>query len=235
MRPTVLLWDIDGTLISGGGAGRRAIEQAFQRRFGRSDVFGFPFDGMTDPVILRQGLAAFGLTADEVERELEPTLQIYLDVLAEVCSGAKSFRIHAGIEAALALVSGRDRVAVGLGTGNVEPGARLKLDAVGLNQHFAFGGYGSDHADRPRLIEVGADRGAARLGLPRAACRVVVIGDTPRDISAAQAIGAESIAVATGSFSVEALTAAGATWALPGLDHPDAAQALLGDESAASL
>jgi phosphoglycolate phosphatase len=232
VKPTVLLWDIDGTLISTAGVGRRALEQAFARRFGRSDVLGFPFDGMTDPIIMRQGMVALGMAAGEIDREMHAILKIYLDVLAEACAMAQSFRIHAGIEAALALVAGRPGFSVGLGTGNIEPGARLKLAPVGLNDHFSFGGFGSDHGDRAQLIAIGADRGAARLGVPRAECRVVVIGDTPKDIAAAKAIGAESIAVATGSFTVAALAAAGATWALGNLADPMAATALLEGKAA---
>jgi phosphoglycolate phosphatase-like HAD superfamily hydrolase len=229
VRPTVLLWDIDGTLIHGAGAGRRAIERAFERRFGRSDVLAFPFDGMTDPIILRQGLAGLGMGDAEIERAIGPTLRDYLAVLAEICADVRTFRVHAGIQAALALVTGRDGFAVGLGTGNVEEGARLKLAPVGLNDHFSFGGYGSDHGDRPQLISIGADRGAQRLGVPRAACRVVVIGDTPKDIAAARANGAESIAVATGSYQCEALLAAGATYAFADLTDPKATVALLED------
>jgi phosphoglycolate phosphatase len=232
VKPTVLLWDIDGTLISTAGVGRRALEIAFARRFGRHDVLGFPFDGMTDPLIFRQGMAALGMGVAEIDRELPATLEIYLDVLADACAEAQSFRIHAGIEAALALVAGRPGFSVGLGTGNVESGARLKLGRVGLNDHFAFGGFGSDHGDRAQLIAIGANRGAARLGIPREDCRVVVIGDTPRDIAAAQAIGAESIAVATGSFTVAALAAAGATWAMANLADPSAATTLIEGKAA---
>ena len=232
MRPTVLLWDIDGTLIHGAGAGRRAIERTFERRFGRFDVLAFPFDGMTDPIIMRQGLAGLGMSPAEIDKAMAPTLRDYLNVLADVCAEPKTFRLHAGIEAALALVAGRNKFAVGLGTGNVEQGARLKLAPLGINEHFAFGGYGSDHEERPRLIAIGADRGAARLGLPRAECRVVIIGDTPKDIAAAQAIGAESIGVATGSHPREALAALGATFAFADLTDPSAATALLEGKAA---
>lgn len=225
--PTVFLWDIDGTLISTAGAGRRAIELTFQRRYGRPEVVGFHFDGMTDPTIVRQGLTALGLDEEEMARVLPEILREYLVNLAEVCAAATDFRVHAGIEAALALCHGRAG-AVGLGTGNVEEGARLKLERVDLGRHFSFGGYGSDHADRAELLAIGARRGRARLGIGDGPCRVVVIGDTPKDIAAARAIGAESIAVATGSYSVEALREQGATFAVPDLVDPVARSALLG-------
>jgi phosphoglycolate phosphatase len=228
-RPTVLLWDIDGTLISTAGAGRRAIVHTFERRFGRGDVLSFPFDGMTDPVIVRQGLQALGMPAEDIEKEIAPTLQAYVQVLTEVCAQANDFRVHAGISAALTLTAGRPGFANGLGTGNIEIGARLKLERVGLFTHFGFGGYGSDHHDRAELLAVGAHRGAARLGHPRERCRVVVIGDTPKDIAAARAIGAECIAVATGSFKTPALREQGATHAFDNLADPRAQTALLGD------
>jgi phosphoglycolate phosphatase len=231
VRPTVFLWDIDGTLISTAGAGRRALVDTFQRRFGRGDVLGFPFDGMTDPTILGQGLAALGMDADQIARELPATLAAYVEVLTEICARAREFRIHAGIEAALQATSARPGVATGLGTGNIEIGARLKLEPVGLYRHFQFGGYGSDHPQRPELLAIGADRGAARLGVPRSACRVVIIGDTPKDIAAAQAIGAECVAVATGSFSVPALRDHGATHAFANLADPAAIPALLGEQT----
>jgi phosphoglycolate phosphatase len=229
VRPTVLLYDIDGTLISTAGAGRRAIERAFAQRFGRDDVLDFPFDGMTDPVIVRLGLRRLGLAEAAIEREIAPTLSAYLDVLGAVCASATDFRIHPGIEAALALTVGRGGFAVGLGTGNVAEGARLKLERVGLHSHFAFGGYGSDDGDRPTLLRIGAERGAARLKAPLGACRVVVIGDTPKDIAAAHAIGAEAIAVATGSFGVEALRSYSPKHAFVNLTHPAAATAILED------
>ena len=223
----MLLYDIDGTLISTAGAGRRAIELAFEGRFGRSDVLAFAFDGMTDPVIVRVGLRRLGLAEADIDREIAPTLADYLEVLAEVCAVATDFRIHAGIEAALALTDGRAGFAVGLGTGNVAEGARLKLERVGLHEHFAFGGFGSDDGDRPALLRIGAERGAARLRVPLAACRVVVIGDTPKDIAAAHAIGAEAIAVATDSFGVEALRSYGPKHAFSDLAHAAAATAIL--------
>jgi phosphoglycolate phosphatase-like HAD superfamily hydrolase len=230
VTPTVFLWDVDGTLISTAGVGRRAIEATFARRYGRPDVVGFHFDGMTDPVIVRQGLEALGFDEARIQRDMPDILREYLVVLAEVCAAAAatSFRIHAGIEAALALCCDRPGYAVGLGTGNVEEGARIKLARVDLARRFAFGGYGSDHADRAELLAIGARRGRARLGIGDGPCRVVVIGDTPKDIAAARAIGAQCLAVATGSYSVEALREQGATWAVASLAEPAATAALTG-------
>ncbi len=231
MRPTVVLFDVDGTLIGTKGAGRLAIEETFARRYGRRDTLGFPFDGMTDPAIVRGGLVELGVPEPDLEREIAATIEVYVAVLAEVTAAATGFRIHLGIEAALDLLEARSDFAVGLGTGNVEAGARIKLARVGLAQRFAFGGFGSDHALRAELLRAGAVRGAARLGVAPDRCRVVVVGDTPKDIAAAQAIGAESIAVATGSYTVDALRAHGATRAFANLADDDAAPALLGREA----
>ena len=91
---------------------------------------------------------------------------------------------------------------------------------------FLFGD-GNDNEDRAKLIRIGADRGSMALGVPLKACRVVVVGDTPKDVLAAQAMGAESLAVATGPFTVDDLTTAGATYAATNLDQPGAIDFLL--------
>ncbi|HYQ16403.1 MAG TPA: HAD hydrolase-like protein, partial [Polyangiaceae bacterium] len=136
--------------------------------------------------------------------------------------------VHVGVFEALQAARERG-MALGLGTGNVLEGARLKLEHVGLYHHFGFGGFGSDHELRVELIRKGAERGAASLGQPLNACRVVIIGDTPKDIDAARGIGAESIGVGTGSFSAAELRAHGATHSFDDLATPAALQALLGD------
>jgi phosphoglycolate phosphatase len=231
VRPTVLLWDIDGTLISAAGAGRRALDQVFERRFGRGRFLEFPFDGMTDPAIIEAGLRAAGVTEEGLPAEAARILADYLAALRTTCATATNFRIHAGVTAALQASAGRAGCAVGLGTGNVAAGARLKLERVGLAAHFPFGGYGDDSGDRPTLLRVGAARGAARLGVAVETCRVVVIGDTPRDIAAAQAIGAECAAVATGSYPLPVLRALGPTHAFATLTDPGAMDAILGPSS----
>jgi phosphoglycolate phosphatase len=227
MRPTILLFDIDGTLITTGGVGRRALEIAFARRFGSSEACDFRLDGMTDRAIARIGLEAVGAPA--TEEAIDEILDLYIEVLKEEVARAddKSYRLHDGmLEAVLA---GHDaRCAIGLGTGNLKKGAAVKLERVGIYHHFAFGGFGCDAEARVDLIRRGAERGAEHLGVPLAECRVVVIGDTPKDVAAAQGIGAESIGVGTGSFTPEALLECGATYAFRDLTQPGAISALLG-------
>jgi phosphoglycolate phosphatase-like HAD superfamily hydrolase len=225
MRPTVLLFDIDGTLLDTGGAGRRSMERAFASVHGRRDACArIAFGGMTDRAICRAGLTAIG--EEVTDGAIDRLLAAYLEALVDELAASKQARVHAGIEAALDAAVGAG-CAVGLGTGNIHAGAKLKLGRVGLAERFAFGGFGSDHEVRSELLRIGAERGAAILGAPVAECRVVVIGDTPKDIAAALAIGAECLAVATGSFEVERLAEHGATWAFPSLAVDGAVQVML--------
>jgi phosphoglycolate phosphatase len=226
VRPTVLLWDIDGTLITSGGAGRKAIERAFEIRYGRRDAMAFDFSGMTDRAIVRRGLIFIGREA--TEREIDDALAEYVHVLEDEVAKATVYRLHAGIAQALDATRDRKGFATGLGTGNIRAGARVKLDRVKIYERFAFGGFGCDHEDRTELIRTGAMRGAEALGVPLAECRVLVIGDTPKDVAAAQGIGAESIGVGTGHFTAPQLLACGATHAFADLSAAGALDALLG-------
>jgi phosphoglycolate phosphatase-like HAD superfamily hydrolase len=227
MRPTVLLFDIDGTLITTGGAGRKAIVGAFQEAYGRPDACNhFSFSGMTDRAIVRLGLEHIGVSVTAAA--IDTLLQRYVTLLeAEIEQiDDRRYRIHRGMREAIDAGHARG-FAVGLGTGNVRAGAMAKLRRVGLDQRFDFGGFGDDHELRPALIRIGAERGAATLGRQRSEVRVVVIGDTPKDIHAADAIGAECVAVSTGDHSIDRLRSAGATWAFDDLTAPGALEALL--------
>jgi len=230
-RPTVLLFDIDGTLVTTGGVGRRALEVAFERSHGRRDACrSFRLDGMTDRAIVRAGLLAIGV--EPGEDHIDRVLADYLDVLAQEVAAAPdaTYRVHAGMHQTLDEAGRRSGVAVGLGTGNIRAGARIKLERVGLFARFGFGGFGCDAEDRTALIRRGAERGAAQLGAPVEECRVVVIGDTPKDVAAARAIGGECVGVGTGRFSPEELRACGARHAFSDLTAPGARQAVLGEE-----
>ena len=227
MRPTILLFDIDGTLITTGGAGRRALEVAFERRFGSSEACNFRLDGMTDRAIARIGLEAIGATVTQAA--IDEILGIYIEVLKGEVARAddKTYRLHEGMLDAV-LAGQAERCAIGLGTGNLKLGAAVKLERVGVYHHFAFGGFGCDAEARVEVIRRGAERGADHLGVSLTECRVVVIGDTPKDVAAAQGIGAESIGVGTGSFTPEALLESGATFAFRDLSQSGALEAQLG-------
>ena len=228
-RPTIALFDIDGTLIVTGGTGRRSVNRAFQKLHGRADACdSFGFDGMTDRLIARTGLEAIGVAAspDAIDAWLAEYLLALADEVAR--ADAARFRLLPGMQQAISAAL-EANMAVGLGTGNVREGARIKLERVGVHHHFRFGGFGCDAEARPEVIRLGAERGAAELGVPLAECRVVVIGDTPRDVHAAASIGAECIAVATGSYTVEQLQASGAQYTFPDFSEPVALSALLSD------
>ncbi len=229
MPPTVWLFDIDGTLVTTGGVGRRALELAFERAHGRRDACdGFRFDGMTDRAIVRGGLLSLGL--NPTAPAIDAVLANYLDVLEEEVTRAppETYRVHAGIRETLDALQARGHCALGLGTGNIREGARIKLDRVGLYSRFGFGGFGCDDEDRTALLRRGAERGAASLSLGLEEVRIVVVGDTPKDVDAARGIGAQSVGVGTGSFSAETLLGAGASCAFASLGAPGALQAVLG-------
>lgn len=227
-RPLVLLFDLDGTLMTTDGAGRRAIEAAFAVRHGRGDACrNVPFAGMTDRAIARRGLEAIGVAPDEAA--ITGLLATYLGLLDRELAAARSVRVFPGIEPALSAAA-RHGAALGLGTGNLRQGAQKKLELTRLWSSFAFGGFADDSESRPELIRIGATRGAERLGVALAECRVVVIGDTPLDVAAAQANGFRSLAVATGVVTVDALRATGADHVAADLSAPGALDFLLGGE-----
>ena len=228
MQPTVLLFDIDGTLVTTGGAGRRAMRRGFASLHGRPEVLDFPLDGLTDRLIVRRALTT--VEVEPSDEAIDRVLAAYVQVLREevLLVPEERYRVHVGMREAVEF--GRQRgAAVGLGTGNVREGARVKLERLRLFELFSFGGFGCDAEVRVELIRIGAERGAAVLGVPLAECRVVVIGDTPKDVAAAQGIGAECVGVGTGSFTVEALLECGATAAFPDLLSPGALAALIRD------
>src|SRR5262249_52225202 len=156
------------------------------------------FDGMTDRGIVRAGLAVVGeATAGAgAEAAIDAILADYIPLLEEEIARTDGFRLHRGVADALDAAE-RPGIPLGPGTGHTRDGARAKLAFLGVFDRFRFGGFGCDHEDRATILRIGAERGARALGIPLADCRVVVIGDTPRDVAAALAINADSIAIAT--------------------------------------
>jgi phosphoglycolate phosphatase len=230
-RPRLLLFDIDGTLMQAGGTGRRAFEAVLAQHGALPKVLAeLRFAGMTDRAIMRSALELSGLPADAAT--VSTLLSEYVNELrAELDAGGRQeCRACPGARELLIRLQARAEIALGLGTGNVQPGALLKLRAVGLERFFTFGGFGSDHDDRAEVLRIGVTRGTRALGDHLNGARVIVIGDTPRDVAAARAIGAECLAVATGPFDVHTLSDAGATWVVPTLTEPRALQVLVDDE-----
>jgi phosphoglycolate phosphatase-like HAD superfamily hydrolase len=207
----LVLFDIDGTLVLTGGAGLRAMNRALHEVFGQADgLRDIPLAGRTDWAILSDAVRRVGRSLDgtllaDLERR-------YVTNLAEEIEhrGEGRKEVLPGIRELLDELAHRDDVFVGLVTGNFEAGARLKLGYFDLWKYFKCGAFGGDAADRNALVPFALERARA-CGLPDIADEdILVVGDTPHDVTCAQAAGATAVAVATGSSSVEELRAAGA-------------------------
>jgi phosphoglycolate phosphatase len=199
----LLLFDIDGTLINSGGAGIRALKLASTKQFGiEEDLRGIEIAGRTDSGIVRQILAKHGspLSDENVRMFLDKYVR-YLTRELPLCNG----RVLPGILELLARFQSRSDITQALLTGNIARGARLKLEHYGLWKFFAFGAYADDHRDRNELGAVACARAFEKTGRQFPPDRIDVIGDTGHDIACGKAIGARTIAVATGSWSREKL------------------------------
>jgi phosphoglycolate phosphatase len=225
-KPTIVLFDIDGTLILTGGAGRRAFEHSFRSVLGNADsLASFSFGGMTDRGIARMGLEQAGQTADD--ERVEALLAAYVEALHQELAKKPAYRIMPMAREVVTEARSHAHIAMGLGTGNLKRGAEAKLRHGGLWELFDFGGFGCDHENRTELLRAGAVRGAERLGLPLSECRIVVVGDTVRDVVAAHGILADCVGVETGGISAEELRAAGAHAVFPDLSAAGALEAIV--------
>ncbi len=201
----IFLIDIDGTLLLTGGAGFVALNQTFLSLFGLPDAMqGINPQGKTDPVIVQEAFRV-RFERDPTEAELQRVLSLYVKLLPDAVAQSTGFRVLAGAAEGLDRLAAQGH-ALGLATGNVREGARIKLERAGFWSRFAFGGYGDDSADRTALVKRAAERGAAQLGQPLRPSMVVVVGDTPRDVAAARENGYQAIAVASGTVSRERLS-----------------------------
>jgi len=235
VRPTLLLFDIDGTLVNAGGAGRRALEEAMEHHLGdtvrREEAWlaGLKLDGMTDRLIVREAMMGVGHPFDE--GLCGRILDTYADFLERQIRGP-GYRVLPGVEPLLAELAAR-RSTVGLCTGNILRGARIKLARGGLDRHFGFAegdvyGFASDGEARELIVAAALRRASARLGRKVDPREALVIGDTPRDIAAARAVGCPVLAVATGRFDVDALKAEGPDFVVPTLERRHVSDLLLG-------
>lgn len=209
-----VLFDIDGTLLVTGGAGAVAWQRAFRELHGiDANIEEHTHAGMTDPeiaaIVFRE---VIGRDGSEAERET--AIAGYLSHLEDAVNESSGYRVMPGIEALLPRLVGQGAL-LGIVTGNIEPAARIKLARADLNRFFAFGGYGSDSADRTELTRKAVERGGVVAGSPLDLATTIAVGDTPRDVKAGHGAGIRVAGVGTGQYSVEELGEAGADWALP--------------------
>jgi phosphoglycolate phosphatase-like HAD superfamily hydrolase len=216
----LLLFDVDQTLISTGGAGIRALNRAFQKLYTVENAMdGILPHGKTDPGIIREIFLSHPVPSLKDGSDGFPTsftaiVESYLGFLNDEIESTSSYKILPGIEGILNSLSCRSDIAIGLATGNVEAGARIKLERGKLNRYFLFGGFGSDSENRTELVRCGAEKASAYMGCRPAPDDVFVIGDTPRDIVAGREAGFLTVGVATGKYSKAELQESGATVAI---------------------
>ncbi len=206
----LVLFDIDGTILLTAGAGRRAITAALTEQVGRAHEFaGVRFDGKTDPQIVAELLDAAGHAGPHEAERIESLCRRYVVLLeAELAAPDTATTVMPGVPALLDHLDADATVLLGLLTGNVAPGAALKLRAGGLDpSRFVVGAYGSDSAHRPELPAIAAARAANYFGRQPAGHEIVIIGDTPADIACGAPVGARTIGVATGAYSTADLAA----------------------------
>jgi phosphoglycolate phosphatase-like HAD superfamily hydrolase len=207
----LFLFDIDGTLITARGAGRAAFNAALVEVFGTVGPAeaGYDFRGRTDLRILHDLMAAAGFSSEEIAAGRDACFAAYVRELAAVIGDGSRVQVLPGVPGLVQALAARDDALVGLLTGNVEAGARIKLASTGLWPLFQVGAFGSDDIDRRRLPAIACERARAVVGREFPFDRVVIIGDTPLDVDCARACGARAIAVATGFYPYDELEGCG--------------------------
>ncbi|HEY2479084.1 MAG TPA: HAD family hydrolase [Solirubrobacterales bacterium] len=208
-----VLWDIDGTLISTGGAGAVAWQRAFEELYGvEANIDEHTRAGMTDPEITEI------IFTEVIGREGSPeeharVVAKYLQYMPEAVAESPGYEVKPGIAEILPRLA-EAGIAQGIVTGNVEQAARIKLARGDLDKYFPFGGYGSDDRDRVEVTRRAIERGGEVTGAPLDLAATIAVGDTPRDVSAGHGAGIRVVGVATGAYSVAEQEAAGADWAI---------------------
>jgi phosphoglycolate phosphatase-like HAD superfamily hydrolase len=217
-RPQLILFDVDGLLITTGGAGTRSWRWAFEELYGiPADIGEFTDAGMTDPVVGRLTFAAV-VGHEPTEEELSRVMSHYLMRLPDEVARSSRYRVLDGVEAQLLRLC-RSGFLLGITTGALEAAAQIKLARANLSRFFSLGGYGSDSADRGELTRAAIERAGEILRSPLDPRRVLVVGDTPKDIVAAHAASAVGVGVASGHYSEDELRAAGADYVLGSLEE----------------
>ncbi len=203
-----VLFDIDGTLLDSGGVGVKSLDLAFEEMFSIRDAFAsIGVAGKTDLGIIREGLRLHGV--DRRNGAVQAFFEAYLRHLRTNIDVRKG-HIKKGVKEALDSLTQRRGCVLGLLTGNLKEGARIKLEAFGLLSYFEVGAFGDDDEDRNRLLPLAIGKLVQKRSVVVSAADCFVVGDTPRDVECAKRHGARAIGVATGPFSSAELVAAGA-------------------------
>ena len=225
--PVLVLFDIDGTLLSAGRVARESILVALERAYGWQiepqhwDRSRHDFSGKTDPQIVRE-LVSDSVGPELCEEQLPRALEMYLEELAKRLEPG-TVVTKPGIPELLARLEADPRVTLGLLTGNLERGARIKLADPGLNEYFPFGAFGSDSADRYELPELAVRRGREMTGMTFTGKSVVIVGDSVHDVACGRSVGVRAVAVATGPTTIETLAAERPDVLLPDFSDVDRA------------
>lgn len=212
----LILFDIDGTLVRGGPA-KSAFLGAMAETYGTvGDPERVSFGGKTDPQIAREILTGAGVGQAAIDEGFPTLWERYLERL-ETALGTHPMTVLPGVRELLDGLAMLEGVGLGLVTGNIAGGARLKLGSAGLWDRFEVGSYGSDHEERDELPNIALGRAKERWGRAIEARHALIVGDTPRDIACGRACDIRTVAVATGTYAAEALIAAGADHVLEDL------------------
>lgn len=210
----LILFDIDGTLIDSGGAGVRALDLAMKELFALENAFqGISMAGKTDTQIIREGLVKHALSADGT---IDAVINAYLRYLAQEINNDRK-HVKPGIYEILVELQTLSNVGMGLLTGNLEKGARIKLEPFGLNEYFPSGAFGSDDENRNNLLPFAVKRFENIFQTKIEMGECIIVGDTPRDVECAHIYGAICIGVATGPYSYDVLVEAGADYVVQDL------------------
>lgn len=234
---TLILFDIDGTLLASNGVGRAAMKRALAHVVGSGDCLdAVDMAGRCDWGIWRAALGVEDYSPDEVDAQLPDLFRRYVAELAYVLADRDhpDPEVLPGVRPLLDALHARDDVLLGLLTGNVEGAAWLKLGKVGLDRYFRFGAFGSDAPDRPALPAIAVARARPFVsGYPFEGEHIVIIGDTVHDVRCGEALGVRAIGVATGRTDAATLREAGAAHVFPSLaDHEAVLRALLSEGTA---
>ncbi len=226
----VLLFDIDGTLLFSGGAGKRAMSRAFRDVYGVEDGFsGVSMSGKTDGQILREALRLNRI--EQTADSMEAFRRRYFDYLREeIRSELPGKRLVSGVRELLASLADEQRVLLGLLTGNWRVSAYIKLEHFGIDRYFPFGAFADDSEDRDELLPIALRRARRRAGVELRPQDAWVIGDTPRDVQCGLVHGARVLAVAASEYDPDTLRKAGATAVVPDFSDWKGVLQLLLDE-----